>query len=87
MRVTNTERMAQLSSAIDACRSVLAIHLKDRLDERVSPIHDTTVGDLLTRIGQMCLTISGATEDSKYYYADLDIGYTEDDFPTENRKL
>lgn len=85
MRVTNTERMAQLSSAIDACRSVLYMHLKDRLDERVSPIHDTTVGDLLTRIGQLCLTIGGAAEDSKYYYADLDLGYTEDTFPVERR--
>lgn len=58
---------------------------ENTLNTKVSRISDKTVADLLNNISQLSLTISGNTDDAKYYYADIDLPYSQDTFPVEHR--
>ena len=91
MKVTNTERMKQLACSIQA--GLRAI--EHAIDSQNSAILDsqpwirigktTTIRELIDSMEQTCLTIGGDSEDSKYYYADIELPYTQDSFPVEHR--
>ena len=84
MKVTNSERMNQLASSIDVAATVILRNLSDNpeiLNKRVSRIKDTTIEDLLNLIKDSCKLIANT---DPHYFADLDIGYTEDNFPVEH---
>lgn len=82
MKVTNTERMNQLASSIDAATYVILNNLSDDvLNKRVSRIKDVTIKDMINNIRSCCELIANA---DPHYFADLDIGYTEDNFPVEH---
>lgn len=82
MKVTNTERMSQLASSIDAAATVILRSLSDEvLNKQVSRIKDTTIKNMLDSIKGCCNKITDA---DPHYFADLDIGYTEDNFPVEH---
>lgn len=83
MKVTNKERMSQLSSSIEAL--VSAIERNVDCSVGISRVSSTTVGDAILLIKDICKTIGGDGEDAKYYYCDLDIGFTEDTFPVEHK--
>lgn len=90
MKITNKERMSQLGSAITSNVSVLSTILQrnhpDILGEkpfRTNP--NKTIDNLLKDILSITETICGEGEEAKYYYADLNLGYTEDTFPVEHR--
>lgn len=86
MKVTNTERMTQLGSSIKILASVMHDKLDESvLDTKISKVNNTTVSDALNYIIAMCDTICGQGREAKYYYADIDLPYTEDTFPVEHR--
>ena len=86
MKVTNTERMTQLGSSIGTLARVINDNLDANvLGTRISKVSNMTVADALNRIIAMSNTVCGQTDEAKYYYADIDLPYTEDTFPVEHR--
>jgi hypothetical protein len=86
MKVTNTERMSQLGSSIKTLASVMNNKFDNKvLDMKLSNVKDMTVSDALNCIMMMCDTICGQGREAKYYYADIELPYTEDTFPVEHR--
>lgn len=86
MKVTNTERMTQLGSSIKTLASVLSEKLDDTtLNAKISKVSGMTVSDALDRIMLISDTICGKGDEAKYYYADIELPYTEDSFPVEHR--
>lgn len=84
MKVTNTERMNQLASSIDVAATVILRNLSDNpeiLNKRVSLIKDATIEYMLNHIKDCCKLITDA---DPHYFADLDIGYTENNFPVKH---
>ena len=79
MLITTKERIVQPLSAIDALASVLLHALnKDVLNTTIGHVSPTTVQELLGKIRDITRTVATGDE---HYFADLDIGYTEDTFP------
>lgn len=86
MKVTNTERMTQLGSAINTLVSIINDKLDTTiLNTKLGKVSDMTVGDALNNIMSMCKTVCGQGIEAKYYYADIDLPYTNDTFPVEHR--
>ena len=86
MKVTNTERMTQLGSSI----RTLASAINDNLDAtalgtKISKVSNMNIADALNRIITMSNIVCGQTDEAKYYYADIELHYTEDTFPVEHR--
>lgn len=86
MKVTNSERMGQLGSSIQALARVMNSQLDDKiLATNISRINNITISDALDKIIAMCDTICGQSDEAKYYYADIELPYTEDTFPVEHK--
>lgn len=86
MKVTNAERMTQLGSSIKTLANVMNRKFDDKvLDMKLSNVKDMTVSDALNCIMMMCDTICGQGSEAKYYYADIELPYTENTFPVEHR--
>lgn len=86
MKVTNTERMTQLGSSISTLADVIQGKLsEDVLNTKLSRVSNMTIGEALVCIAQMADTVCGQGREAKYYYADIDLPYTEDTFPVERR--
>lgn len=86
MKVTNTERMSQLGSSIRTLASVI----NDKLDAttlgtKISKVSDMTIADALNSIIAMSNIVCGQGDEAKYYYADIELPYTENTFPVEHR--
>ena len=86
MKVTNVERMAQLGSSI----KILASVINDNLDAaalgtKLSKVSNMTVVDALNRIIVLSDIVCGQADEARYYYADIELPYTEDTFPVEHR--
>ena len=86
MKVTNTERMTQIASSIKTLASVISEKLDTTtLNAKISKVSGMTVSDALNRIMLMSDTVCGQGDEAKYYYADIELPYTEDTFPVEHR--
>lgn len=86
MKVTNTERMTQLGSSIRTLASVINYNLDaTALATKISKVSDMTIADALNHIITMSNIVCGQTDEAKYYYADIELPYTEDTFPVEHR--
>lgn len=86
MKVTNTERMTQLGGSIKTLAKVLSRVLDDTvLNTNISKVRSMTVADALNSIIDMSDTICGDGDEAKYYYADIELPYTDDTFPVEHR--
>ena len=86
MKITNTERMTQLGSSISALADAIRGNLcEDVLNTKLSRVSNITINDALVYIAQMSNTICGQGREAKYYYADIELPYTEDTFPVEHR--
>jgi hypothetical protein len=86
MKVTNSERMSQIGSSIKTLASVISGKLDSTvLGTKISKVSDMTIADALNHIMTMSDTVCCQNDDAKYYYADIDLPYTEDTFPVEHR--
>ena len=86
MKVTNTERMSQLGSSIGTLASVIYDNLDaTTLDTKISKVSNMTIADALKRISVLSNIVCGQADEAKYYYADIELPYTEDTFPVEHR--
>ena len=86
MKVTNTERMTQLGSSISTLADAIQAKLsEDVLNTKLSRVSNMTISDALVYIAQMADTVCGQGREAKYYYADIDLPYTEDTFPVEHK--
>lgn len=86
MKVTNTERMTQLGSSISTLADTILAKLgEDVLNTKLSRVSNMTISDALVYIAKMGDTVCGQGREAKYYYADIDLPYTEDTFPVERR--
>lgn len=86
MKVTNTERMSQLGSSIRTLADVINDNLDaTALGTKISKVSSMTIADALNRIVAMSNIVCGQGDEAKYYYADIELPYTEDTFPVEHR--
>ena len=86
MKVTNIERMTQLGSSIGTLASVINNNLDSTaLGTKISKLSDMTVADALNRIIILSNIVCGQADEARYYYADIELPYTEDTFPVEHR--
>ena len=90
MKITNTERMRQITSSMKSLIFVISKAIEEQNPElldsapcRIRPNY--TISNMLCDLVEMCTTAGGDGPDAKYYYADIEIGYTENSFPVEHR--
>lgn len=86
MKVTNAERMTQLGSSIGTLADAIQRNLgEDVLNTKLSRVSNMTINDALVYIARMSDIVCGQGREAKYYYADIELPYTEDTFPVEHR--